>query len=109
MSVLCCVLSYACLVLFSHKYCIAATLHPSCLLDNGNVMTRSKAFKVLVDKTFESMDIANKGEIDKVELYAGLLMIHLTIAKYAGPAACYVRHHSFALVMKSQCLQKDNI
>lgn len=55
------------------------------------------------------MDIANKGEIDKVELYAGLLMIHLKIAKYAGPAACYVRHYSFALVMKSQCLQKDKI
>ena len=29
------------------------------------------------------------GEITKDELYVGLLVVHLNLAKYAGPAACY--------------------
>jgi hypothetical protein len=30
------------------------------------------------------------GQVDKNELYMGLLMVHLKLAKFAGPAACYV-------------------
>ena len=34
-------------------------------------------------------DDSGDGIIDEAELYAGLLLVHLNLAKYAGPAACY--------------------
>ena len=55
------------------------------------MLTRSKAFQKLASMTYDLMDTDKSGEIDKVELYAGLLMVHLKLAKYAGAAACYVR------------------
>ena len=55
-----------------------------------NVLTRSKAFQKLMDATFKSMDEDGHGSITKDELYAGVLMIHLKVAKFAGSAACYV-------------------
>jgi hypothetical protein len=56
---------------------------------SGNYLTRSKAFQTLVKKTFEQVDTAKNDEVDKNELYAGLLMVHLKLAKFCGPAACY--------------------
>ncbi|KAL3921190.1 MAG: hypothetical protein SGARI_006742, partial [Bacillariaceae sp.] len=38
---------------------------------------------------FTICDADGSGAIDKRELYAGLLLVHLNLAKYAGPAACY--------------------
>jgi len=35
------------------------------------------------------IDDSGDGVIDKTELYAGLLLVHLKLAKNAGPAACY--------------------
>lgn len=55
----------------------------------GKVLNRSKAFEILVSKAFNIIDIKKNGKIEEVELYAGLLLVHLNLAKYAGPAACY--------------------
>ena len=56
-----------------------------------NVLIRSKPFQKLVEWAFDVCDSDQTGEVGKPELYAGLLLVHLNLAKYAGPAACYVR------------------
>lgn len=53
-----------------------------------SLITRSKAFKNLVDYTFNAIDSDQSGSIDKKELYTGLILVHLKIAAYVGPAAC---------------------
>mmetsp|Transcript_6907 Transcript_6907/g.16919 ORF Transcript_6907/g.16919 Transcript_6907/m.16919 type:complete len:231 (+) Transcript_6907:128-820(+) len=55
----------------------------------GRILTKSKAFRTLVSKSFDSMDDNGNGSIDRLELYAGVLLVHLNLAKYVGPAACY--------------------
>lgn len=50
--------------------------------------TRSVRFQKMVDNVFVSIDTDNSGEVDKKELYAGLILIHLQLAAYVGPAAC---------------------
>lgn len=50
--------------------------------------TRSKRFQKMVNDVFVSIDTDNSGEVDKKELYAGLILIHLRLAAYVGPAAC---------------------
>lgn len=50
--------------------------------------TRSARFQKMVDNVFMSIDTDNSGEVDKKELYAGLILIHLQLAAYVGPAAC---------------------
>jgi hypothetical protein len=57
---------------------------------SGNVLTRSKPFGKLAQWAFSVCDSDNTGEVGKTELYCGLLLVHLNLAKYAGPAACYV-------------------
>eukprot|EP00934_Nitzschia_sp_Nitz4_P003386 Nitzschia sp. Nitz4//scaffold100_size80364//40970//41762//NITZ4_005346-RA/size80364-processed-gene-0.55-mRNA-1//-1//CDS//3329532100//3376//frame0 len=57
--------------------------------ESGNFLTRSRPFKALVAKAYSVVDGDNTGEVSKSELYAGLLLVHLNLAKYAGPAACY--------------------
>ena len=37
---------------------------------------------------FDSLDTDGDGTLDAVELYSGVLLIHLELAKYFGPAAC---------------------
>jgi hypothetical protein len=64
---------------------------------SGNLLTRSKPFKAIVKAAFKVCDNDQTGEVGKLELYAGLLWVHLNLAKYAGPAACYVR---FVLLAK---------
>jgi len=51
-------------------------------------LSRSKRFQEMVDNVFVSIDTDGSGEIDKKELYAGLILIHLRLAAYVGPAAC---------------------
>lgn len=54
----------------------------------SSYFTRTKYFKELVEESFESVD-PNKTEfVGKNEFYAGLLLIHLNLSKYAGIAAC---------------------
>ena len=57
---------------------------------HSNILTRSKPFRMIVKKAFHDMDAEKNGEVDKNELYMGVLMVHLKLAKFAGPAACYV-------------------
>jgi hypothetical protein len=45
---------------------------------------------VVVKHAFNVVDSNGTGEVGKAELYAGLLLVHLKLAKHAGPAACYV-------------------
>ncbi|CAJ1968032.1 unnamed protein product [Cylindrotheca closterium] len=56
---------------------------------NGNLLTNSKPFKMMVSSTFKSMDNTGNGEVTKDELYAGLLLIHLKLSKFVGAPACY--------------------
>ena len=55
----------------------------------GSFWTRTKAFKKLCQKAFKACDTSNSGRLSKEELYSGLLLVYINIAKYAGPAACY--------------------
>eukprot|EP00544_Gedaniella_sp_CCMP2646_P012356 CAMPEP_0202499878 /NCGR_PEP_ID=MMETSP1361-20130828/31266_1 /ASSEMBLY_ACC=CAM_ASM_000849 /TAXON_ID=210615 /ORGANISM="Staurosira complex sp., Strain CCMP2646" /LENGTH=224 /DNA_ID=CAMNT_0049132179 /DNA_START=69 /DNA_END=743 /DNA_ORIENTATION=+ len=55
----------------------------------GNFLTSSKAFKSLCKWAFDVCDSNGTGAINETELYAGFLLVHLNLAKYAGPAACY--------------------
>jgi len=54
-----------------------------------NMLTESKPFQMMVESTFKSMDRTGNGHVSKDELYAGLLLVHLKLAKFAGAAACY--------------------
>jgi len=55
----------------------------------SNVLTRSKPFKALVNKAFVACDLNKSGNVSRSELYSSLLFVHITLARYAGPAACF--------------------
>lgn len=42
----------------------------------------------MVDWAFDAVDVDQSGLVDKKELYSGLILIHLKLASYLGPAAC---------------------
>jgi hypothetical protein len=44
-------------------------------------LTRTKAFQGLVAWAFSVCDNDKTGEINKLELYAGILLVHVTLAK----------------------------
>lgn len=50
--------------------------------------SKSERFQQLVKSAFESIDTDQSGAVDKKELYSGLILIHLQLAAYVGPAAC---------------------
>lgn len=52
-------------------------------------LTKSRAFQSLASRAFDVCDDSGDGIVDEAELYAGLLLVHLNLAKYAGPSACY--------------------
>lgn len=54
----------------------------------SNFLTRSKTFKDWTKWAFEICDADGRGTVERDELYAGILLVHLKIAKKAGPAAC---------------------
>ena len=58
-------------------------------LTTSNFITRSSSFKKLCSYVFSICDTNNTGSINSTELYAGVLLVHLNLAKYAGPAACF--------------------
>jgi hypothetical protein len=53
-------------------------------------LCRTKFFKGMIANAFELVDQDGSGTIDEKELYSGLLLIHLKLGTYAGPAACKV-------------------
>lgn len=55
----------------------------------SNLLTRTNAFHKLVHWSFQQCDTNCSGQIQKEELYTGILLVHLQLAKYAGVAACY--------------------
>ena len=56
----------------------------------GNNFTRSRFFQALVNWAYGVCDSSGMGHLNKDELYAGLLLVHVKLAKFAGPAACFV-------------------
>jgi hypothetical protein len=55
----------------------------------GRIVTNTASFKKLTSWAFSICDGDNDGSIGKPELYAGILLVHLELAKYAGCAACF--------------------
>jgi hypothetical protein len=51
-------------------------------------LTRSKRFRKWCEWAFELIDTDKTNSVDEKELYSGLLLIHLKLGTYAGPAAC---------------------
>ena len=56
----------------------------------GSWLSRTKYFRNLSNWAFDVVDTDGSGSVDEKELYAGLLLIHLKLGSYAGPAACKV-------------------
>ena len=54
----------------------------------GSWLTRTKRFCQLSNWAFDVIDTDGSGSVDEKELYSGLLLIHLKLGCYAGPAAC---------------------
>jgi preprotein translocase subunit SecG len=55
----------------------------------SSILTRTRAFERLSKWSFTVCDSDETGQIGKAELYAGILLVHINLAKYAGAAACY--------------------
>lgn len=51
-------------------------------------LCRTRFFKGMIENSFKLIDQDNSGSVDEKELYSGLLLIHLNLGLYAGPAAC---------------------
>ena len=69
--------------------CKGSTSKNNTTTNSGNFLTNSHPFQRLVHWAFSVCDDDQTGELGKAELFAGLLLVHLNLAKYAGPAACY--------------------
>mmetsp|Transcript_55858 Transcript_55858/g.135323 ORF Transcript_55858/g.135323 Transcript_55858/m.135323 type:complete len:235 (-) Transcript_55858:538-1242(-) len=58
----------------------------------GGIFTKIsqlRPFQFVLKKAFQICDKNNSGRINKDEFYVGVILLHLNLAKYAGPAACY--------------------
>lgn len=55
----------------------------------GSYWTRTETFQKLCQWAFKTCDTTKTGTLTKDELYSGLLLVYINVAKYAGPAACY--------------------
>ena len=53
------------------------------------LLTHTAAFGRLTRWAFQVCDADGTGHINQTELYAGILLVHVNLAKYAGAAACY--------------------
>lgn len=56
---------------------------------SGSYWTRTKSFQKLCHWAFHTCDTSQTNHLSKDELYSGLLLVYINIARYAGPAACY--------------------
>lgn len=54
----------------------------------SNRLTQSKAFQRLVDWAFRVCDTKKTNHITSEQLYSGLLLVHLNLARFCGSAAC---------------------
>jgi len=54
----------------------------------SSLFTGSSFFRKLCDDVFDTIDVDKSGKINETELYQGLLLIHLKLGMYFGPAAC---------------------
>ena len=61
-------------------------------------LTSTTYFQRAIDSSFDTIDVDSSGDVTLEELYAGLLLIHLKMAKYVGSAACRVRSVSLFCV-----------
>jgi len=50
--------------------------------------TKTSYFQKAIDSSFDTIDTDKSGDVTLEELYAGLLLIHLKLAVYAGAPAC---------------------
>lgn len=55
----------------------------------GSFLTKRKGFLRLTKWAFDICDGDGTGQVGRAELYAGILLVHVQLAKYAGAAACY--------------------
>jgi hypothetical protein len=55
---------------------------------SSNFVTRTAAFRRLTKWAFSKVDANSTGSVNKDELYAGVLLVHLRLARYTGSAAC---------------------
>jgi hypothetical protein len=55
-----------------------------------SILLQSKHFLKYCDIAFDLVDTNGNGVVDETELYAGLLLIHLKLGSFLGPAACKV-------------------
>jgi len=51
-------------------------------------LCRTRYFRRMCDWAFVVVDTDQSGTVDEKELYSGLLLIHLKLGTFAGPAAC---------------------
>ncbi len=51
-------------------------------------LRNSLYFRKICDGAFEGIDVDKSGSVDKKELYSGILLVHLNLGMYLGPAAC---------------------
>ena len=54
-------------------------------------LTQTGYFQKAIDSSFDMIDVDKSGDVSLEEMYAGLLLIHLQLAVYAGFPACRVR------------------
>jgi len=54
----------------------------------SNRLTQSKAFHRLVDWAYSVCDTKKTNHISSEQLYSGLLLVHLNLARFCGSAAC---------------------
>ena len=71
-------------------------------------LSKSQRFQDLVDWAFEVVDIDGSGEVGPKELYSGLLLIHLKLAAYVGPAACRPATREYVMQIFSLMDNDDN-
>lgn len=53
------------------------------------ILTRTEKFQDLVKWSFDKCDHKKNGKLGKEDLYMGVILVHLELAKYFGTAACY--------------------
>ena len=52
-------------------------------------LTRTRAFLRLTKWAFTECDMKKNGKVTKNDFYAGMLLVHVQLAKYCGSAACF--------------------
>ena len=68
---------------------VTTTTNNNVIKKLGTLLLRSRIFTKLVDIAYQTCDTSGKGHINRDELYSGLLVVHIKMAKFAGPAACH--------------------